>query len=129
MNEQKQNRIGCFLCGNGLDVRASKRNKPYLVCEPCGIQIFIRRQQGIDRLVAKQKAYGGQLVVGQREADEEIVSLANRLVELKAKLREIEDNEPILAGFLTEEHPAKVPLRAQIRSVGKQLKEVSARSD
>ena len=27
-----------------------KNNKPYFVCIPCGIQLFVRGQQGIERL-------------------------------------------------------------------------------
>ena len=42
--------IPCFLCGDVLRVRRSKRDKPYFVCEKCGIQCFFRRQDGIRRL-------------------------------------------------------------------------------
>jgi hypothetical protein len=38
--------IPCFLCGNGLEVKSSKRNKPYLICDWCGVQTFIRGQGG-----------------------------------------------------------------------------------
>jgi hypothetical protein len=42
--------VPCFLCGAELTVRTDKNGKLYLVCEPCGSQHFIRRQQGRDRL-------------------------------------------------------------------------------
>jgi hypothetical protein len=42
--------IPCLLCGADLRRRTSKRNKPYFVCEPCGVQFFIRRKQGIKNL-------------------------------------------------------------------------------
>ena len=44
-------RIPCFLCGTELTVRTDKNEKLYLVCEPCGSQHFIRRKQGMERLV------------------------------------------------------------------------------
>jgi hypothetical protein len=40
----------CFLCGKQLDRRVDKNGKFYLVCNPCGAQIFIRREQGMENL-------------------------------------------------------------------------------
>jgi DNA-directed RNA polymerase subunit RPC12/RpoP len=42
--------IPCFLCGRKLEKRTSKAGKPYFVCDPCGIQIFVRRMKGIELL-------------------------------------------------------------------------------
>lgn len=43
--------LPCFLCGAKLEKRISKKNhKPYFVCDPCGIQLFIRRDHGIQLL-------------------------------------------------------------------------------
>jgi len=42
--------VPCFLCGKQLDRRIDKNEKPYFICDPCGVQIFIRRRQGIDNL-------------------------------------------------------------------------------
>ena len=40
----------CPLCGATLDVRASKKQKPYMVCDPCGVQMFVRGTNGIEKL-------------------------------------------------------------------------------
>ena len=40
----------CFLCGANLDKRTDKNGKSYAICNPCGLQLFVRRQQGIDNL-------------------------------------------------------------------------------
>jgi DNA-directed RNA polymerase subunit RPC12/RpoP len=40
----------CFLCAKKLDLRISKSAKPYFVCDDCGVQIFVRRKKGIERL-------------------------------------------------------------------------------
>src|SRR3954447_6700590 len=45
-----KNSIPCVLCKDNLPVRTDKNNKPYFVCIPCGIQLFVRGQQGIQRL-------------------------------------------------------------------------------
>jgi len=43
--------LPCILCGRKLEKRTSTKNgKPYFVCDPCGIQLFIRRKQGIELL-------------------------------------------------------------------------------
>jgi hypothetical protein len=33
-----------------LNMRTDKNRKPYFVCDPCGMQLFIRRKQGSERL-------------------------------------------------------------------------------
>jgi len=42
--------LPCLLCGNKLEKRTDKNGKPYFVCDPCGIQLFVRRKQGIGLL-------------------------------------------------------------------------------
>jgi hypothetical protein len=42
--------IPCFLCGRKLERRNSKTGKPYFVCDPCGIQSFVRGKKGIELL-------------------------------------------------------------------------------
>lgn len=44
--------IPCPTCHRELEHRMSKKQKPYFVCEPCGVQIFFRLQEGIERLEA-----------------------------------------------------------------------------
>ncbi len=38
----------CPICLKPLDVRTSKRKKPYVICSPCGVQMFIRERAGIE---------------------------------------------------------------------------------
>jgi hypothetical protein len=42
--------LPCLLCTERLEKRTDKNGKPYFVCNPCGIQFFIRRQRGITLL-------------------------------------------------------------------------------
>jgi len=44
--------LPCFLCAAKLDRRTDKNGKPYFICNPCGIQLFVRREHGI-RLLDK----------------------------------------------------------------------------
>ncbi|MGC2401686.1 MAG: hypothetical protein WA510_17960 [Acidobacteriaceae bacterium] len=44
----------CTVCLKPLDVRTTKRKKPYVICSNCGGQMFVREQGGIaafERLV------------------------------------------------------------------------------
>jgi len=42
----------CPVCLRPLDVRTSKRKKPYVICSPCGVQMFIRERAGIEAFAA-----------------------------------------------------------------------------
>jgi DNA-directed RNA polymerase subunit RPC12/RpoP len=49
----------CCICGKPREVRATKKGKPYLHCNPCGLQVFVRVEDGIHRfeaLIAKAEA-------------------------------------------------------------------------
>jgi transcription elongation factor Elf1 len=37
----------CPVCTEPREVRVTKKDKPYLVCDPCGIQVFVRGPAGI----------------------------------------------------------------------------------
>ena len=38
------------ICGQPREVRTTKKGKPYLHCDPCGLQMFVRIEPGIRRL-------------------------------------------------------------------------------
>ncbi|MCI0625310.1 MAG: hypothetical protein L0387_27315 [Acidobacteria bacterium] len=42
----------CPVCAARLEVRITKKQKPYLVCDPCGVQLFVRSRSGIERFAA-----------------------------------------------------------------------------
>ena len=46
----KDKPLPCPLCQRQLRIRISKTGKPYIVCDDCGIQMFIRYPKGIERL-------------------------------------------------------------------------------
>lgn len=51
-NSNDAKRFPCPLCGSGLEVRESKKQKPYVVCDSCGVQMFVRAGSGIERFEA-----------------------------------------------------------------------------
>ena len=38
----------CPVCTQVREVRLTKKDKPYLICDPCGVQIFVRGPAGIE---------------------------------------------------------------------------------
>jgi hypothetical protein len=48
----------CPVCLRPLDVRTSKRKKPYVICSPCGVQMFIRERAGIEAFEAWSNRVG-----------------------------------------------------------------------
>ncbi len=42
--------IPCPLCGIPLEIRESVKSKPYVICNSCGMQMFIRKESGIEKL-------------------------------------------------------------------------------
>ena len=44
--------VPCWLCETYVEIRFTKKDKPYLVCE-CGLQVFIRYKKAEDLLAEK----------------------------------------------------------------------------
>jgi len=74
-------KIPCFLCSQELRQREDKNRKPYFVCDPCGVQIFVRGRHGIENLA--------QLVATLKERDFPFREHAQTLFEIQAVLTEI----------------------------------------
>src|SRR5229473_6200476 len=79
----------CPLCGDGLAILASKRGKPYCVCNSCGIQLFFRGKTGISRLL--QMVKGEILIPGKADSADYGIALFDRLQQLKSQREELED--------------------------------------
>ena len=47
MSDKK--RFPCCICGTPLEVRDTKKGKPYVICDSCGMQMFVRNGDGIRR--------------------------------------------------------------------------------
>ena len=91
-------KIPCFLCGKKLSVRTDKNGKPYLICDPCGSQHFIRRKQGMERL-AELDHYFHQEKEGLAERMGSLLRMRARLHEIDKLKKEIKRLE-YEAGFI-----------------------------
>ena len=125
MDQFSKQFLPCLLCGSKLQQRTDKHSKPYFVCDPCGIQLFVRRQQGITRLNEFMRASERNAMPFQQAAD--------RMYKVQALLGEIDGtkkqitklNEEI--GFFfpdADKVRARDALRTRLSALLKQLDEM-----
>ncbi len=122
-------KIPCFLCSQELRLRRDKHKKPYFVCDPCGMQIFVRGRQGIENLA--------QLIETIREHDfpfreharilHEVQSI---LSELRGLHKELEALNSVFAAFASKRHikdekRAREALDARIENLLLQLERIA----
>jgi hypothetical protein len=81
--------LPCLLCGHRLEKRTSKNGKPYFVCDSCGIQLFVRRKDGIERLNALMRAAEKNALPFEQHA--------HRLFEIQAILADIRGTKAEIA--------------------------------
>jgi hypothetical protein len=84
----------CCLCGNGLEILLSRRNKPYTICLGCGVQTFFRGKAGIKRLI--EIVSSELLIVGSGSKPELAVVLFNRIQQLRAQKKELEGKQGLI---------------------------------
>jgi len=48
MSANTDRKFPCPVCAHPLEVRLTKKDKPYVMCDPCGVQLFIRGPEGIE---------------------------------------------------------------------------------
>lgn len=47
MSPSAKGHFPCPLCLSPLDVRESKKHRPYICCDGCGVQMFVRNDSGV----------------------------------------------------------------------------------
>jgi hypothetical protein len=86
----KCNLFHAFFAGdNSKNAQAARTENPYFVCDPCGIQFFIRGKQGIERLE--------QFFKNAEKAEVPYRQHAQNFHEMQAILKEIADVESEIA--------------------------------
>jgi hypothetical protein len=80
----------CPVCGSGLEIRVARTLKPYCHCDPCGLQLFFRGKDGIQRL--RKLLDSGGFTSGQNRA----TVLYNRLQQLKEQQHQLENRQGLI---------------------------------
>ena len=77
----------CQLCGAGLEIRISRKLKPYTTCLTCGVQNFYRGKKGIRRL--REILDSHLLITANESSVDTVVLLFNRIQQLRAQRKEL----------------------------------------
>ena len=101
----------CPICRRWVRVGQTKRRKPYLVCDACGVQLFVRGKEGIRRF---QGMLGEAPMLGDSR---EVITVLDHFAALKRKLEELEASKSILPVFA----PADPDLETQARLVRREM--------
>jgi DNA-directed RNA polymerase subunit RPC12/RpoP len=85
--------LPCFLCGQNLDKRITKKEKPYFVCDPCGVQLFVRGKQGMERLERFLHASEQKAITLEHAAQRvfEVQALLTEIDGTKAQIKKMDD--------------------------------------
>jgi DNA-directed RNA polymerase subunit RPC12/RpoP len=119
-------KIPCFLCTQELRQRKDKNGKPYFVCDPCGMQIFVRGRQGIENLA--------ELIATLRQHDFPFREHARVLHEIQAVLteirglkKELKKLDGLLNIFSDDEHKerARELLKRRIENLLSRLEQIA----
>ena len=117
--------LPCPCCGTGLEQRTTKRFKPYFLCELCGVQLFVRKKYGIERLE--------EFFRNIEKARIPYTLRAQHFHEIQAIIREIHDLsseiDKIGISYLFNNDKMRVRklLQAQVDNLFSQLKQITNR--
>ena len=104
----------CLLCGTGLEIRLSRKEKPYCICNSCGIQVFFRGKTGIKRL--REILEAKILIVGKESETDRALVLYNHIQQLRGRKKTLEEKQGLI--FRDE------ALDITIRAVDKEIERV-----
>lgn len=112
----------CFLCGKGVDLRRDKNGKLYFICEPCGLQAFIRRRAGMNRIVAlgkEMKRTGAPMQLGQGQ----FFSFQREVAEIEGLREEISRVDAKIGLFFPDENLVRIK-KALVNRLENAIKEI-----
>ena len=121
-------RIPCILCGRLLEIRISKTEKPYLICNPCGMQIFVRYKSGVQKLchLVQEFQQTDSGFFEWHDSSLELISLLSRMNELRDKKHELVESKSITDHLFPKkglEH-AENAIESELKQLHKRLRKI-----
>jgi len=118
--------IPCILCTEKLDKRTDKNGKPYFVCNPCGVQLFVRREHGIallDKLIRNCE----KNEIPFRQRAEDIFKIQALLTEINETKKQIQRLKPQIGLLFRDRDKTRASnlLEIKLENLFKQLKELA----
>lgn len=115
----------CLVCGTGLEIRLSRKEKPYCVCDSCGIQVFFRGQAGIRRL--RELIETRTLIVGKESLTDKALVLFNHIQQLRGRKKKLEERR----AFFSHDQALEAAIRAvdnEIERVQGELEQIAGKA-
>jgi hypothetical protein len=113
--ESTESLFPCPVCRKMIRVRNTKNGKPYLICDGCGVQMFIRGREGIARF----KQLLGDTEVSENVRD--LGALLDHYAFLKTLLRDTRNQTTVFGNIPGMETEERV-LRTQLRRLEKYIR-------
>ena len=112
----------CCLCGNPLEIRFTKKNKPYTTCLDCGIQTFFRGKRGIQHLteVARPEILSAEKGSRTNSA----ILLFNRIERLQKNKKQLTERQGVIIRNPDLDNAIRV-VENEIKSVQQELSELA----
>ena len=118
--------LPCFLCGASLDKRTDKNRKPYFVCNPCGIQLFVRRPHGI-KLLDKLLRDAAKHEIPFKERAEQVYRIQALLTEINGVKQQIKRLQSQITILFADEDKVRACnlLKTKLENLFKELEELT----
>ncbi len=118
--------LPCFLCVDKLEKRTDKNGKPYFVCNPCGIQLFVRRPRGI-ALLNKLLADAARNEIPFKHRAEEVYKIQALLSEINGVKQQIERLQSQIKFLFRDEDKVRACnlLKTKLENLFKELEELA----
>jgi DNA-directed RNA polymerase subunit RPC12/RpoP len=119
--------LPCFLCGKELDQRTDKNRKPYFVCDPCGMQVFVRRKQGVEnleRLIRELKRHSVPLRAHAHTLFQ-IRAILEELHGVEGELEKLDDSISIFSKTSKEKARARKLLKQRMQTLLDDLQRIA----
>jgi hypothetical protein len=118
--------LPCFLCIEKLEKRTDKNGKPYFVCNPCGIQLFVRRPHGI-KLLDKLLADAARNEIPFKHRADEVYKIQALLTEIDGVKKQIERLQSQIKFLFRDEDKVRACnlLKTKLENLFKELEQLA----
>ena len=118
--------LPCLLCAIKLEKRLSKRGKPYFVCNPCGIQLFVRKDHGI-KLLNKLLDDAARNELPFKHRAEEVYKIQALLTEIDGVKKQIERLQSQIKFLFRDEGKVRACnlLKTKLENLFKELEQLA----
>ena len=118
--------LPCVLCGANLEKRTDKNHKPYFVCNPCGIQFWVRKQHGIELLDKLLRDAAKNEIPFKQRAEElyKIQALLTAITGIKRQIDRVESQENLFFPDQDSVRACKL-LKTKLENLFKELEQLA----